>query len=145
MTVSAPPRPPPPARTAPDSKPLQREEIEALVEALIEEARREQRRRHRRYWAVAALVALVGVVVFVLLERGAASQTTSPAVSARMSPAAQAGTSRIAFLAGVLKSSPTGGYIQAELYVMNTDGSAKRKLVGHGTGLGPEPSGENLS
>jgi hypothetical protein len=47
----------------PDGKPLEREEIEALVEALIEEARRETRRRHRRYWAVAALGTLVGVVV----------------------------------------------------------------------------------
>jgi hypothetical protein len=50
----------------PDSRPLDREEIEALVEALIEEARRETRRRRRRYWAVAALVTFVGVVVRVL-------------------------------------------------------------------------------
>ena len=63
MSISAPPRPPSPARTAADSKPLEREEVEALVEALIEEARRETRRRHRGYWAVAALVTLVGVVV----------------------------------------------------------------------------------
>ena len=97
MTVSAPPRPPSPARVAPDSEPLDRDEIEALVEALIEEARRETRRRHRRYWALAALVAFVGVVVLIVLEGGAASQTASPAVSARMSAAAQAGTSRIAF------------------------------------------------
>src|SRR5262245_13903963 len=79
MSISAPPRPPSPARTAPDSKPLEREEIEALVEALIEEARRETRRRHRRYWAFAALVAVVGAGVLILLERGAASHTTSPA------------------------------------------------------------------
>jgi Tol biopolymer transport system component len=79
MTVSAPPRPPAPARTAPASKPLERKEIEALVQALIEEARRETRRRHRRYWAVAALVAVMGAGVLILLERGAASHTTSPA------------------------------------------------------------------
>jgi Tol biopolymer transport system component len=79
MSISAPPRPPSPARTAPDSKPLEREEIEALVQALIEEARRETRRRHRRYWAVAALVVSVGVAVLVLLDGGAASHTTSPA------------------------------------------------------------------
>src|SRR5215213_1728732 len=74
MTVSTSPRPPAPEQTAPDSKPLEREEIEALVQALIEEARRETRRRHRRYWAVAALVAVVGVGVLILLERGSASQ-----------------------------------------------------------------------
>src|SRR5262245_29992017 len=88
MTVSPPPRPPAPARTAPDSKPLDREEIEALVEALLEEARRETRRRHRRYWAVAALAASVGVVVLVLLDGGGASQTASPALSARPGAAA---------------------------------------------------------
>src|SRR5215813_13449866 len=86
MTVSAPPPPPTPARTAPDSKPLEREDIEALVEALIEEARRETRRRHRRYWTLAALLAVVGVVVLVLLGRGAASQPASPALSARSHP-----------------------------------------------------------
>src|SRR5262245_7767889 len=79
MSISAPPRPPSPARTPPDSKPLEREEVEALVQALIEEARRETRRRHRRYWAVAALVVSVGVAVLVLLDGGAASHTTSPA------------------------------------------------------------------
>ena len=79
MTVAAPPRPPSQAPQARDSKPLDREEIEALVEALIEEARRETRRRHRRYWAVAALVAVVGAGVLILLERSAASHTTSPA------------------------------------------------------------------
>jgi Tol biopolymer transport system component len=80
MSISAPPRPPSPARTAPDGKPLGREEIEALVQALIEEARRETRRRHRRYWAVAALLVSVGVAVLVLLDGGAASHTTSPAL-----------------------------------------------------------------
>ena len=98
MTVSAPPRPPAPARTAPDSKPLEREEIEALVEALIEEARRETRRRHRRYWALAALATFVGVVVLILLERGAASQTASPALSARSGAAGGTPSSKIAFL-----------------------------------------------
>jgi hypothetical protein len=82
LTVSAPPRPPTPERPAPDGKPLEREEIEALVEALIEEARRQTRRRRRRYWAVALLVAVVGVGVLILLSRGAASQTASPGLSA---------------------------------------------------------------
>ena len=79
MTVSAPPRPPS-EQTTPERKPLGRDEIEALVEALIEEARRETRRRRRKYWAVAALVTFVGVGILTLLEGGAASQTASPAV-----------------------------------------------------------------
>jgi Tol biopolymer transport system component len=129
MTVSAPPRPPAPARTAPDSKPLEREEIEALVEALIEEARRETRRRHRKYWAVAALVACVGVGVLILLERGAASQTTSPAPSARSGAARGTPGSKIAFV-------NTVGCIPLRhcwwgLYVMNPDGSGKRRLARH--------------
>ena len=58
MTVTAPPRPPRP------SDPMDREEIEALVEALIEEARQRARRRRRRNGAVVTLVALVGVALF---------------------------------------------------------------------------------
>jgi Tol biopolymer transport system component len=129
MTVSAPPRPPAPARTAPDSKPLDREEIEALVEALIEEARRETRRRHRRYWAVAALVAVVGVVVLVLLDRGAASQTATSAPSARSGVARGTPSSKIAFVDTVgsipLRHSWFG------LFVMSLDGSGKRRLAPH--------------
>jgi len=87
MTVSAPPRPPAPPRTAPE-EPLARDEIEALVQALIEEARRETRRRHRRYWALAAIVALAGLGVLVFLERGAASESATPAFSARPGAAA---------------------------------------------------------
>ena len=134
MTISAPPRPPSPERAAPDSKPLEREEIEALVEALIEEARQETRRRHRRYWAVAALVAFVGVVVLILLDGGAASQTASPALSARMNAAAQAATSRIAFI-----SEPPGGGYCGTVCVMNADGSGQRRLANGGVpGCGQE-------
>src|SRR6476619_3142068 len=119
MTVSAPPRPPAPARTAPDSKPLDREEIEALVEALIEEARREQRRRHRKYWALAALAALVGAVILILLDGGAESQPTSSALAERSSLSAAAATTRIAFI-----SAPQGlgQRIDGGLYVVNVDG-----------------------
>ena len=126
MTVSAPPRPPSQAPEAPDSKPLEREEIEALVEALIEEARREKRRRHRRYWALAALAALVGAAILILLDGGAASQTTSSALAARSSLSAAAATPRIAFI-----SAPQGlgQRIDAGLYVVNADGSGKQKLT----------------
>ena len=134
MTTSAPPRPPS-ERATPDSKPLDRDEIEALVEALIEEARQETRRRHRRYWAAAALVAFVGVVVLILLEGGAASQTASPAVSARMNVAGQAGASRIAFTSTSLSTGnrnvpnpPPPALVASELYVVNADGSDKRLL-----------------
>src|SRR5215510_9537700 len=124
MTLSAPPRSPSPARTAPDNEPLDREEIEALVEALIEEARRETRRRHRQYWALAALVTFVGVVVFALLNGGAASQTASPGASARPSAPAQAGTARIAFTSVSRVPRP-----HSELYVVDADGSGKRLLA----------------
>jgi Tol biopolymer transport system component len=128
MTVSAPPRPPS-ERATPESKPLGRDEIEALVEALIEEARRETRRRRRRYWAVAALVTFVGVGVLTLLEGGAASQTASPAVSAQSSAATRAGTSRIAFVRGDLGPPCRPGSCDHGLYVMNADGTGLRRLT----------------
>ena len=81
MAVTAPPRPP--GRR----EPLEREEIEALVEALIEEARQRAQRRRRRNAAVVSLVALVGVALFAMLGRSARSQTaTSSALSAPSSP-----------------------------------------------------------
>jgi Tol biopolymer transport system component len=56
VSVTAPPRPP-------DQRDLvAREELEALVEALIEEARKRAQRRRRRNAAVVALVALVGAL-----------------------------------------------------------------------------------
>jgi Tol biopolymer transport system component len=117
MTVTAPPR---------RSEPLEREEIEALVEALIEEARQRAQRRRRRNAAVVTLVALVGVALFAVLGRSAQSQTSSPAVSARLNPAAQAGTSRIAFTSYPVPPPHLG--ISA-LYVVNADGSEKRLVA----------------
>ena len=130
MTVSAPPRPSPQASEARGSKPLERDEIEALVEALIEEARREQRRRHQRYWALAALVAFVSVVVLVLLQGGAASQTASSAGSARFNAPAAAPTSQIAFTRDT-----KAGEVHREIHVMNADGSGQR-LLAREAGLG---------
>jgi hypothetical protein len=77
VTVTAPPRPPRP------SDPVDREEIEALVEALIEEARQRARRRRLVNTAVAACVVLVGLIVFVSFERTAESQSSSAARAAR--------------------------------------------------------------
>jgi TolB protein len=138
MSVTAPPRPPSPDRS---NEPLDREEIEALVEALIEEARQETRRRHRRYWAVAALVTFVGVVVLVLLEGGAASQPASPAVSAQSNAATRAGTSRIVFLRlrGSLATCRPVDSCDNGMYVMNADGTGLRRLTQKNTALGYDP------
>ena len=77
MTTAAPPRPP---RTG-DS--LDRQQVEALVEALFEEARQRARRRRRVRLAVLACVALVGVAGLAIFERTAESQSSSPASRAR--------------------------------------------------------------
>ena len=128
MTVSAPPRPPAQAPETRDNTPLDRDEIEALVEALIEEARREQRRRHRKYWALAALAALVGAVILILLDGGAASQTASPALSGRSGAAGGTPSSKIAFVRAEGRFMRPASW---ELYVMNPDGSGKRRLARH--------------
>jgi TolB protein len=130
VSVTAPPRPP----RQNDS--LGREEVEALVEALIEEARRRTQRRRRRNGAVAILVALVGVALFALLGRSAQSRTASPALSVRSNLAAQPVSSRLAFTSSTrdvvnrnvpnpLPPTP----VTAELYVVNADGSDKRLLA----------------
>ena len=74
MTITAPPRP---------SDPVDRQEVEALVEALFEEARQRARRRRRVRLAIVACVALVGVTVLAVFERAAESQSSSPALTAR--------------------------------------------------------------
>jgi hypothetical protein len=121
MSVTAPLRPPRPDRS---NEPLERDQIEALVEALIEEARQETRRRRRRYWAAAALLAFAGVILLILLEGGAASNPASSALSARSSLAAAAGNSKIVF---IRDRRPVGGI---SIWVMNADGSEERQLAG---------------
>ncbi|WP_410969708.1 hypothetical protein, partial [Salmonella sp. SAL4450] len=69
MTISSPSRPPRPG------DPVDRVEIEALVEALIEEARKRAQRRRRRNGVIVTLVALVGVTFFTLVERATRSGT----------------------------------------------------------------------
>src|SRR5262245_58278436 len=61
MSVTAPPRPP---RTPRPSDPVTHDELDALVEALIEEARQRARRRRRRYAASVLLVALAAGGVY---------------------------------------------------------------------------------
>ena len=125
MSVTAPPRPPRP------SDPISREEVEALVEALIEEARKRAQRRRRRNAAVVTLVALVGVTLFAVLGRSAQSQSASPAVSAPLSAVAQASTSRLAFTSfpGGHPQAPPPAFGTSELYVVNADGTEKRLLA----------------
>ena len=139
MTVTAPPRPPRP------DDPVTHGEFDALVEALIEEARQRAQRRRRRNAAFVTLVALVGVALFAVLGRSGQSQTASPAVSARMNFAAQAGTSRIAFTSYPVP--PPHGRT-SELYVVNADGSEKRlvaKGVSAGSGTVWSPDGQTIA
>jgi hypothetical protein len=123
MSVTAPPRPPNP------TDPVDRDELEALVNALIEEARRRARRRRIMYAAVTASVALAGIVLFAVFERTAQSQTASPATAARTGLAAAA-QSRIAFITAVPRAKLPKGYgWLAEVNVMNADGSRQRNLT----------------
>ena len=121
MTVTAPPRPPRPGdRVDPD-------ELEALVEALIEEARRRARRRRRIYGAAALLVALVGVTVFAVFERSAQSQPASPGLVAGSILSAGTTRSKLAFVRTMHSACCGRGPIA--LYVMNADGSGQRRLT----------------
>ena len=113
MTVTAPPRPPRP------SDPVDREEIEALVEALIEEARQRAAAARRRRGAVAALVALVGVALFAVLGRSAQSQTRPRALGTVQPRRAAQLEDRLHARCG-RRSAPVG------IYVVNPDGSGKR-------------------
>ena len=119
MSVTAPPRPPR------QGDPVDRDELEALVEALIEEARQRARRRRRIYTAVASAVVFGGVVVITVFERAAQSQTDSPAPAAQTGAPGVAGSARIAF---TRSTGPMSGDVK-ELYVMNADGSGQRRLT----------------
>jgi TolB protein len=119
---------------------VNREEVEALVEALIEEARQRARRRRRRNGAVVILVALVGVALFAVLGRSAQSQPASPADSARLNPAAQAATSKIAFIREPLNIGYAG-----VLWVMNPDGSGHRRLAPANPGMRWSPDGQKIA
>ena len=136
MTVTAPPRPPRP------SDPVTHAELDALVEALIEEARQRGLRRRRRKAAIVSLVALVGVVLFALLGRSAQSQTASRAASVRSSLAAAAASSHIAFL-----RNRAGAFydFDFELWVMKPDGSGQRQLAAGGRFPSWSPDGKSIA
>jgi hypothetical protein len=122
MTTSAPPRPPS-ERATPDSKPLDRDEIEALVEALIEEARQRARRRRRLHGALVVSMAVVAVAGFTIFERTAESYGDSAALPAR--PSLSGTTSPKLAFASLVGPGPAS----AGLYVVNADGSGKVKVA----------------
>ena len=131
MTLSAPPRPP---RL---SDPIDREELEALVKALIEEARLRARRRRQKYAALAVVASLVAVGITTILEQSTGEEDASLAQAARSSVAA--GPSRtIAFITGLRASWCWGGgcgqgpppeALGGKLYVVNADGSGLRLVA----------------
>jgi hypothetical protein len=119
MSVTAPPRPPRP------SDPVRRDELDAIVQALIEEARRRARRRRLVLASLVGAAILAGVGVFVVFDRIARSQGTSPATSARPAATAAATKSRIAFYSARTPEGPKGGAV----YVVDADGGGKRVLT----------------
>ena len=138
MTISAPPRPPRP------SDPVDRDELEALVEALIEEARRRARRRRLVYASAAALVAIVAAALVTIFERSAHSQSASPALAARSGLPAGATSSKLAFIRTT--NTPCCGRGPVALYVMNADGSGKRVLARDAfTGVAWSPDGRKIA
>jgi hypothetical protein len=118
MTVTAPPRPQRP------SDPVDRDELEALIEALFEEARQRARRRRRIYSASVALVALVALAVSTVVDRTTQPDTASPALAARSSGLAGAAAPKIAFIREPLHTGYAG-----VLWSMNRDGSGRRRLA----------------
>jgi TolB protein len=134
VTVTAPPRPPRPG------DPVDREELEALIEALIEEARQRARRRRLTYAAGATAVALIGVVVFAIFDRTAQSQSASAMPAARPTLAAGTAGPKIAFISEPLHIGYAG-----VVYVMNADGSGKRRLAPAFPGMRWSPDGQKIA
>jgi TolB protein len=133
MTLTAPPRPP---RL---SDPVDREELEALIKALIEEARQRTRRRRQKYAAFAVVASAVAVGVTTILERSTGEQDPSLALAARSS-VAQGANETIAFITSgstLCQNPPScaGGpargsdAFKGKLYVVNADGSGLRLVA----------------
>ena len=76
MSVISPPRPPRPSDL------VDRDELEALVEALIEEARQRARRRRQRNGACVLLAVLAVGGLYFGLDRGGGSSTAAPVARA---------------------------------------------------------------
>jgi photosystem II stability/assembly factor-like uncharacterized protein len=93
MAVTAPPRPPN-SRPAGSAESFDRDELQALIEALIEEARQRARRRRRRYGAVVLLAALASGVALASGIGGGGAAASSVAEGLSKPAAAQSGTGR---------------------------------------------------
>jgi Tol biopolymer transport system component len=119
VTISAPPRPPRP------SDPVGRDELDAIVQALIEEARRRARRRRLVLASLVGAAVLAGVGVFVVFDRTANSQNSSPRASPRPAATAASTKTRIAFYS---TRHFTGQGQESALYVVGADGAGKRVL-----------------
>jgi Tol biopolymer transport system component len=92
-----------------------------------------------------ALVALVGMALYVGFGRTGQSQTASPAPAERLGAAAGTLRSKIAFLRF---GNGARGESSYELYVMNADGSGKRRLARSPKGDGDlawSPDGRKLA
>jgi Tol biopolymer transport system component len=150
VTLTTPPRPP---RL---SDPIDREELEALVKALIEEARQRARRRRQKYAAFAVVVSLAAVGITTILERSTGEENASLALASRSSVAAGASPT-IAFITGRLTycsdppvctgPSPRPDALIGKLYVVNADGSGLRLVAQTAGRAGPpawSPDGQRL-
>ena len=133
MALTSPPRPP---RL---SDPIDREELEALIKALIEEARQRTRLRRQKYAAFAVVASAFAVGITTILERSTGEEGPSLALAARSS-VAQGANSQIAFSTvgrTVCQNPPScnGGpprgsdAFNGKLYVVNADGSGLRLLA----------------
>ncbi len=112
MSVSAPPRPPR------SSHPVDRDELEALIEALIEEARQRARRRRRRYGACILLAALAaGGAYFGFHDGGGA-------VSSQSAQAGSSGGAASAAVSAAGRWGPSHGPYGGPAYVVATAPSA---------------------
>jgi Tol biopolymer transport system component len=150
VTLTTPPRPP---RL---SDPIDREELEALVKALIEEARQRARRRRQKYAAFAVVASLAAVGITTVLERSTGEENASLALAARSSVAGGT-TSKIAFITGrgtwcsdppaCTGPSPPPDALVGKLYVVNADGSGLRLVAQKAGRAGPPawtPDGQRL-
>jgi Tol biopolymer transport system component len=151
VTLTTPPRPP---RL---SDPIDREELEAFVNALIEEARQRTRRRRQKYAAFAIVASLAVVGITTILERSTGEQNASPALAARSS-GAQGASPTIAFITSrrtwcsdppVCSSPPRGSdAFNGKLYVVNADGSGLRLVAQIARPVSPpewSPDGQRLT
>ena len=112
MAVAAPPRPPD------STDPIDRAELEALIESLIEEARRRARRRRRRYGAAIAAVVLAAGGVYFGIDHGGGT------IGSRSARAGSAGGATSATASAGGRWEPSHGPYGGSVHVVATAPSA---------------------